>query len=105
MPGEKWQKAIQRALEKSTGFVYCLSKNSSNPKKVLLWEGRQARKKADGLPDDAIYFVPVRLDDCGYPASIRRFQVVDWEGGNRKGELVRALREGFRRHRQKATMN
>jgi hypothetical protein len=97
VPGEQWLPAIQRAIQRATAFVYCLSHNSKNPKKTLLLEAQEAEKKAKSLPADAIYVVPIRLDDCEYPPRFAKYQILDWKNGEGKRKLSNALLQGLRR--------
>lgn len=95
IPGQNWPRAIERAIEISDFFVACLSGKAVRKRGQFQAELRYALDCARRQPLDSIYLIPVRLEECSVPASIRReFQYVDlfpdWDAGVRK--VLRAIR-------------
>jgi hypothetical protein len=62
--GEDWQFAISRALRQSSHFLALISHNSVNKRGYVQKEVREALDLLEQLPPDAIFLIPVRLDDA-----------------------------------------
>jgi formylglycine-generating enzyme required for sulfatase activity len=84
-PGERWEKAIEDAIRSGTFFVACFShayaaRTRSYMNEELLLAIEEVRLR----PDEASWFIPIRLDNCeisdrriGPGLSIRSFQWLD----------------------------
>jgi len=97
LPGEKWELTIQRAIQCSDFFLACLSENSVNKRGVIQKEIKYALDTWKELLDSDIYLIPVRLEDCEVPESLRDFQWVDpFEAGGWT-RLVKAIQVGMER--------
>src|SRR5512146_1274345 len=95
LPGQNWPRSIEEAIARSDYFVACFSRRSVNKRGGFQAEIRYALNCARRIPLDRIFLVPVRLDECRVPASIRNeIQYVDlfpdWNRGVR--QLLRTLR-------------
>lgn len=92
-PGQNWQHEIRNAILKSDVIIVCLSRGFDKQQGYRHEELKLAFEKANFLPDDEIYIIPVRLEECDMPEPLRRLHRVDLfkAGGYKK--LVRALRE------------
>ncbi|WP_163667095.1 toll/interleukin-1 receptor domain-containing protein [Adonisia turfae] len=65
--GQRWDDAIQKAINGSDIFIACLSKRSVEKRGYVQREFKMALNKCGDIPADEIYLVPVRLDDCIIP--------------------------------------
>lgn len=95
LPGQNWPRAIEAAIESSDFFVPCFSTHSVNKRGGFQAEIRYALDCARRVPLEAIFVLPVRLDECRVPRSIQReLQYIDffpdWTGGYR--QLVATVR-------------
>ena len=95
LPGQNWPRAIEQAIEVSDFFLACLSQKAARKKGQFQAELRYALDCAGRVPLDAIYFIPVRLEECPVPPRIsKQFQYVDlfpdWEAGVQR--LVRTMK-------------
>ncbi|MEZ5398640.1 MAG: toll/interleukin-1 receptor domain-containing protein [Bryobacteraceae bacterium] len=86
LPGQFWPRAIERAIESSKFFIACLSRRSVGKRGQFQAEMRYAMHCASLVPQDEIFFIPVRLDECTPPLEISRtIQYIDlfpdWERG------------------------
>jgi len=86
LPGQNWPRAIQHAIEASDYFIGCFSRNSVAKRGNFQAELRYALDCAQLVPQDEIFFIPVRLDDCQLPLAVSRsIQYVDlfpdWDKG------------------------
>ena len=100
LPGQNWPRSIEEAIETSDFFIACFSRRSVDKKGGFQAEIRYALDCARRVPLDAIFLVPVRLDDCRVPRPIRReLQYLDlfpdWDRGVRR--LTALLRRETRK--------
>ena len=92
-PGQDWQNEIRDALLKCDVVIVCLSKAFDKQHGYRHEELKLALEKANFLPNDEVFIIPVRLEKCDMPESLRHLHRVDLfkAGGYKK--LVRALRK------------
>jgi len=100
LPGQNWPRSIEDALEATDFVIACFSRNSVSKKGGFQAEIRYALDCARRIPLDEVFLIPVRLDPCAVPSSIRReIQYIDlfpdWERGFRRivTILTRQLRK------------
>lgn len=92
-PGQDWQKEIRRAILKSERVLVCLTRGFDRQPGYRHEELRIALEKAELYDDGRVFIIPVRLERCRMPDSLRHIQRVDlFETGGYK-KLVRALRK------------
>lgn len=97
LPGERWKSSIQKAIRCSDFFLACLSAKSVNKRGFLQKEIRIALDIWQEKLDSDIYLIPVRLEDCEVPESLRDFQWVDIFEEHGWTQLVRAIQTGMKR--------
>src|SRR5882672_8664020 len=68
-PGERWDMAIERALDRSTHILFVMSKSSVRSENV--------RDELDTAIDGGKIIVPVLIEDCTPPLRTRRMQYTD----------------------------
>jgi hypothetical protein len=66
-PGERWRPAIQRAISESRYFIALLSSRSVAKRGYVQRELRDALAVLAEFPENEIYLIPTRLDDCKPP--------------------------------------
>lgn len=92
-PGQDWQHEIRRAILNSDRVLVCLSRGFDKQPGYRHEELKIALEKAKLLDDGGIFIIPVRLERCGMPNSLRHLQRVDlFEAGGYK-KLLRALKQ------------
>lgn len=64
LPGQRWKTATSTAIRESDFFLALLSSNSVSKRGYVQKELREALELLDQVPDDQIYVIPVRLNDC-----------------------------------------
>jgi type III restriction enzyme len=104
MGGDVWNYEIFKALHSSTGFVFCLSNNSTEglKKKETLYEELQtALEKERQLGPSSSYLIPVRIDNCEYIPDIKKYQVLNWDADQL--ELALSLRKGLEKRKQESS--
>jgi hypothetical protein len=97
LPGEKWQRSIQHALQQSQFFLACLSQTSVTKRSYLRREFREALEKRQEMLDSDIYLIPVRLEECEIPEELREHQGVDLFAEDGWTRIVKALQAGMER--------
>jgi hypothetical protein len=96
-PGEKFALAIEKAIRDSDFFVVCLSSHSVNRRGFIQRELREALDLWREKLDSDIYLLPVRLEECEMPDSLKDFQWLDLFAPNGWDRLLKAIEEGMRR--------
>lgn len=86
LPGMRWKPAIRKAIREADFFIALLSKRSTAKKGFVHHEMRQALEILNEFPEDQIFLVPIRLDDCKIPyEALADIQYVDffphWKAG------------------------
>lgn len=97
VPGEDWKKALSRAIQTSTFFISCVSKNSVKKRGVIQEELKEALSVWNQKLHDDIYLIPVRLEDCEVPEPLAKFQWVDLFVDEGFKQLCGALDVGIER--------
>lgn len=105
LPGERWESCVQRAIQDSDFFLACLSTNSVNKRGFLQKEIRAALSIWQEKLDSDIYLIPVRLDDCEVPESLRDLQWVDLFEEDGWTRLVEAIQVGMERRDEEFLAN
>jgi hypothetical protein len=92
-PGQDWQNEIRNALLKCDVILVCLSRGFNKQQGYRHEELKLALEKANFLPDDEVFIIPVRLEECDMPDALRHLHRVDLfkAGGYKK--LISALME------------
>ncbi len=94
LPGQNWPRAIERAIDLSEFFICCFFSRSVAKRGHFQCELQYALNVASRVPNEEIFFLPIRLNECEVPRDIaRKVQHVnlfpDWERG--VGELLKAM--------------
>lgn len=77
MPGQDWQNEIRNALLKCDTVVVCLSRAFDQKQGYRHEELKLALEKADLLPNNEVFIIPARLEECELPESLRHLHRVD----------------------------
>jgi hypothetical protein len=91
LPGQDWEREIRKAVNSSDVVIVCLSHRSSSKTGFIQKEIRLALDVADEQPEDTIFLIPLRLEECAVPERLRRWQWVNWFEGSGYKHLLRAL--------------
>lgn len=92
-PGQDWQNEIRNALLKCDAVVVCLSRAFDQKQGYRHEELKLALEKADLLPDDEVFIIPARLEECEVPEALHHLHRVDLFKAGGFGKLMRALLE------------
>jgi hypothetical protein len=100
LPGEQWESRIREAIRHSDFFLVCVSANSIDKRGWIQREIKQALDIWQEMLDSDIYLIPVRLEDCGVPESLRKFQWVNLFEKDGWAQLVKAIQAGMERREE-----
>jgi hypothetical protein len=101
LPGQDWRLKIEEAVETSDIVIICLSSNSVSKEGFIQKELRYAKEIALEKPDETIFLIPLRLDDCETPRGLRFYQWGDYFG-EKKDETYTVLLQSIElRYQQK----
>lgn len=64
IPGQRWELAIRKAISSCRYFIALLSSRSVGKRGFVQKEIRYALEIADEFPDDRVFIIPLRIDDC-----------------------------------------
>lgn len=76
LPGQKWETEIPKAVKEADAVIVCLSKTSVTKEGYIQKEIKFALDYANEKPEDAIYLIPAKLEDCDMPSSLKGWQWV-----------------------------
>jgi hypothetical protein len=91
LPGQKWELEIQKAIDRAGAIIVCLSNGSINKEGFLQREIRLVPDKASEKPEDVIFLIPARLEECSVPNRLRELQWVDLFDAAGTDRLLQAL--------------
>ncbi len=90
-PGQDWHEEIEKAVEATDVVVVLLSKQSVSQEGYVQRELKLALDVADEKPENTIFIIPLRLDDCPAPRRLRGWHYVDYFPANRKDWVLDRL--------------
>jgi hypothetical protein len=101
LPGQDWRVKIEEAVEEADVVIIVLSQHSVSKEGYVQKELRYAREIALEKPEDTIFLIPLRLDECEVPRGLRFYQWVDYFE-DKKDDSYKALVASLRlRYEQK----
>ncbi|MGC2238509.1 MAG: DnaJ C-terminal domain-containing protein [Pyrinomonadaceae bacterium] len=92
LPGQRWETEIPKAVRNSDIVVVCLSQGSINKQGYLQREIRYALDAAQEQPEDIIYLIPLKFEECEIPEHLRGWQWVNFFEERGYERLMMALR-------------
>jgi hypothetical protein len=93
LPGQDWQHEIPRAVRQSNVVIVCLSKGSISKAGYVQKEIKIALDVSDEQPENTIFIIPLKLEECNVPDRLSRWQSVNLFSPNGYERLVLALRK------------
>lgn len=92
LPGSVWKTALEEALRDSDVVLVCLTPAYSAKIGFAQVELKLVLQRAAEHPDDSIFVIPVRLEDCDIPEPLKQRQWVNLYEPNGLPRLLNALR-------------
>ena len=78
LPGHDWDMEIEKAVEAADVVIVCLSNNSVTKEGYVQRELRFALDIALTKPEETIFIIPLRLEECQPPRRLRGWQYADY---------------------------
>ena len=105
LPGQNWELEIDRAIRNSAIFLACLSTKSVIKHGFVQSELKKAVKVLETIPQNEIYLIPLRLDECDVPDEIRHIHWLDYFEDNSSEKLIQVIRDHFAKRKKKPSIN
>jgi TIR domain len=77
LPGQDWDNEIKKAVRVSDVVIVCLSRGSVRKDGYIQKEIKLALDVADEKPEDTIFVIPLKLEDCDVPTRLAKWQYVE----------------------------
>jgi formylglycine-generating enzyme required for sulfatase activity len=78
LPGMNWEVEIEKAVETADAVIVFLSRNSVNQDGYIHHELKLVLNAAEKKPEGSIFVIPLKLNECEVPTSIRSRQYIDY---------------------------
>lgn len=91
LPGQDWHQVIPQAVSEADVVLVCLSGGSINKRGYVQKEIKYALDVADEQPENTIYLIPLKLEECDIPQRLRRWQGVSLFDETGYDRLLNAL--------------
>jgi hypothetical protein len=96
LPGQDWDLEIEKAVEKADAVIVLLSKNAVAKEGYIQKELRRVLDIALEKPEETIFVIPLRLEDCEIPRRLRARQYVDYFPPERREQMVQRLLQSLK---------
>jgi cell division protein FtsZ len=93
LPGVRWDHEIAKAVKESDVVIVCISKNSVNKEEYIQKEIKRALDIADKKPDETIFIIPLKVEDCEVPERLRQWQWVNYYEDGAFDRLLSSLQK------------
>jgi len=92
VPGQEWKIEIGQAIRECDIFIACLSNKSVNRAGFVQKELRDALEVAQLMPQDSIFIIPVRLDNCQVPSNLSGMHWLNYFEAGAQEKLIDAIK-------------
>lgn len=92
LPGQIWDFEINRNMKSADFILICLSKCSTSKRGYLNKEINLALDRFKEMPEEDIFLIPMKLEECDLPDRLSRFQAVNWFDDDGNERLFEALK-------------
>ncbi len=77
MPGQIWEQKIKNSIEEALIVMVCLSSNWVSAKSYAHKELRTALEVMYQYPEDQIFIIPIKFDNCPTPERLKNIQYIE----------------------------
>lgn len=95
LPGENWDIEIKRAVRDADIVLVCLSRNSVNKEGYVQKEIKYALDIADEKPENTIFIIPLKLEECDIPERLSRLQWLNYFENGSHEKLLRSIQKRY----------
>ena len=100
LPGQRFKHQIKKEIRQADFFLACLSRNSIDKRGFIQQEIKEALDVLQEKLDSDIFLIPVRLEDCEVPESLREFHWANLYEEQGLPKLLQAIRAGIANQRE-----
>ena len=93
LPGVDWDFEITKAVKTSDVVIVCISQESITKEGYVQKEIKRALDIADEKPEETIFIIPLKLEECEVPARLSRWQYVNYYEENAFSRLMNSLQK------------
>lgn len=91
LPGQRWENEIPEAIKASDFIIVFFSKASVAKRGYVQKEFKLALEVLETVPEEQIFIIPVRLDECSIPKRFKNLQYCDLFEPDGFGKILRTL--------------
>ena len=91
LPGQDWEREIEKAVREADVVLACLSREAVSKKGFVQKEIKFALDVVDLQPEGTIYLIPAKLEECDVPERLSEWQWVNLFEETGYEKLLRAL--------------
>jgi len=95
LPGQDWDLEIEKAVESADAVIVCVSGKSVTKEGYVQKEIRKVLDIALEKPEETIFIIPLRLDDCELPRRLRSLHYVDYFPAEKRGQVYQRLMQSL----------
>ncbi|MBN8583105.1 MAG: toll/interleukin-1 receptor domain-containing protein [Anaerolineae bacterium] len=88
LPGQLWEETVTIGVRNSHAVIILLSKEAVASEGFFQREIRLALDTAAEKPEGTIFIIPIRLNECDVPDMLRKYQYIDYFGGEEQKERM-----------------
>jgi hypothetical protein len=92
LPGQRWDAEIKRAIRSAALVLVFLSRTSVAKRGYVQKEFKLAVEISQEFPDDQVFVIPLRLDECHVPNLFEHLQWMNYYDSGGYGRLLQAIR-------------
>jgi hypothetical protein len=93
LAGQDWDLEIEKTIHNADAIIICLSKRSTNKEGYVQREIKRALNISEEKPEGVIHLIPLRLDDCDMPSSLKRLHWINYYEDEFYENLRKSLHE------------
>lgn len=91
LPGQDWEMEIEKSIDGSDVIITCFSNKSINKPGYINKELKLALDVADKQPENTIFIIPLRFEDCSVPTRLDKWHWLNYFEPKGFEYLMRAL--------------
>ena len=95
LPGQDWDMEIKIAVESADVVIVCISNSSVEKEGYIQKELRFALDIALEKPERTIFIIPLRLDNCNVPGSLKKYQYQDYSPNTKMDKAYLRLQKSL----------
>lgn len=91
LPGQDWDLEIEKAVEAADVVIVCVSNRSVSKEGYVQKEIRKVLDIALEKPEETIFIIPLRFEDCELPRRLRTWHYVDYFPAGQRSRAYQRL--------------